>query len=202
MSPVDCERHRPAGEGDFATSSPESLLGLRRTCPSATEHRLTRRIAGSGCAGCRPPPADRRCPVSSAAGRLSDGYRRYALSLLVVVSSSISSTADPEHPRRGDPGRSRPVGHGARLPGRHRVRRLLHHRGHPIARWADRGSRRSIIARPVGVERDDRGERTRAQLHQLALARVGVGLGEAACTPPAHSLLSDYYPPERRGTAF
>ena len=36
----------------------------------------------------------------------------------------------------------------------------------------------------------------------LALARVGVGLGEAACTPPAHSLLSDLYPPERRGTAF
>jgi len=37
---------------------------------------------------------------------------------------------------------------------------------------------------------------------QLALARVGVGLGEAACSPPAHSLLSDYFPPERRGTAF
>jgi MFS family permease len=36
----------------------------------------------------------------------------------------------------------------------------------------------------------------------LALARVGVGLGEAACSPPAHSLLSDYFPPERRGTAF
>jgi MFS family permease len=29
-----------------------------------------------------------------------------------------------------------------------------------------------------------------------------VGLGEAACSPPAHSLLSDYFPPERRGTAF
>ena len=37
---------------------------------------------------------------------------------------------------------------------------------------------------------------------QLALARIGVGVGEAGCSPPAHSMLSDYYPPERRGTAF
>ena len=37
---------------------------------------------------------------------------------------------------------------------------------------------------------------------QLVLARVGVGVGEAGCSPPAHSILSDYYPPERRGTAF
>src|SRR5690606_23174178 len=37
---------------------------------------------------------------------------------------------------------------------------------------------------------------------QLALARVGVGLGEAACTPPAHSLLADYVPPEKRATAL
>ena len=36
----------------------------------------------------------------------------------------------------------------------------------------------------------------------LALARVGVGVGEAACSPPAHSLLADYFPPERRATAF
>jgi len=34
------------------------------------------------------------------------------------------------------------------------------------------------------------------------LARIGVGVGEAACSPPAHSLLSDYFPPERRGTAL
>jgi len=37
---------------------------------------------------------------------------------------------------------------------------------------------------------------------QLALARIGVGIGEAACSPPAHSLLSDYFPPDRRGTAL
>ena len=37
---------------------------------------------------------------------------------------------------------------------------------------------------------------------QLALARVGVGIGEAGCSPPAHSLISDYFPPSRRATAL
>jgi MFS family permease len=37
---------------------------------------------------------------------------------------------------------------------------------------------------------------------ELALARIGVGIGEAACSPPAHSLLADYFPPERRATAL
>ena len=37
---------------------------------------------------------------------------------------------------------------------------------------------------------------------QLALARVGVGVGEAGCSPPAHSLISDLFPIERRATAL
>jgi len=37
---------------------------------------------------------------------------------------------------------------------------------------------------------------------ELALARVGVGVGEAAFVPPAHSLISDYFPPARRATAM
>jgi predicted MFS family arabinose efflux permease len=37
---------------------------------------------------------------------------------------------------------------------------------------------------------------------QLLLARVGVGLGEAGGSPPAHSMISDYYPPEQRATAL
>jgi MFS family permease len=75
--------------------------------------------------------------------------------------------------------------------------------GIPIARWADRGVRRSIIALGLfawsGMTALTGFTRNFAE---LALARVGVGLGEAACSPPAHSLLSDYFPPERRGTAF
>src|SRR5690606_30083426 len=36
----------------------------------------------------------------------------------------------------------------------------------------------------------------------LVLARVGVGLGEATANPSSHSLLSDYFPSERRATAM
>lgn len=37
---------------------------------------------------------------------------------------------------------------------------------------------------------------------QLALARLGVGVGEAGCTPAAHALISDIVPPERRAAAM
>ncbi|WP_411287413.1 MFS transporter, partial [Phenylobacterium sp.] len=36
----------------------------------------------------------------------------------------------------------------------------------------------------------------------LLACRVGVGIGEAGCTPPANSLIADYYPPQRRSTAL
>jgi len=36
----------------------------------------------------------------------------------------------------------------------------------------------------------------------LAIFRVGVGLGEAGCSPPSHSLISDYFSVERRGRAL
>lgn len=36
----------------------------------------------------------------------------------------------------------------------------------------------------------------------LFLARVGVGIGEAGGSPPSQSLISDYFPPEKRGTAL
>jgi hypothetical protein len=35
----------------------------------------------------------------------------------------------------------------------------------------------------------------------LALARIGVGVGEAALSPPAHSLLADYFPVRTRHRA-
>ncbi|MDR2858660.1 MAG: MFS transporter [Novosphingobium sp.] len=37
---------------------------------------------------------------------------------------------------------------------------------------------------------------------QLAVARVGVGVGEATLTPCTYSLLSDFFPPHRRATAI
>lgn len=36
----------------------------------------------------------------------------------------------------------------------------------------------------------------------LLACRIGVGLGEAGCTPPANSLIADYFPPRRRSTAL
>jgi predicted MFS family arabinose efflux permease len=75
--------------------------------------------------------------------------------------------------------------------------------GIPLARWADRGSRRSIIALGLGVwSLMTAASGLARNFAQLALARVGVGIGEAAGTPPAHSLISDYFPPERRATAL
>ncbi|MFT4567179.1 MAG: putative MFS family arabinose efflux permease, partial [Saprospiraceae bacterium] len=37
---------------------------------------------------------------------------------------------------------------------------------------------------------------------QLLLARIGVGIGEAGGSPPSHSIISDYFPPEKRATAL
>jgi predicted MFS family arabinose efflux permease len=37
---------------------------------------------------------------------------------------------------------------------------------------------------------------------QMLASRVGVGVGEAAGAPPSYSILSDYFPPEKRGLAL
>lgn len=75
--------------------------------------------------------------------------------------------------------------------------------GIPIARWADRSVRRSIITGGLalwssmtfasGLVRD---------AAQLCGARLAVGLGESACSPAAHSLIADYFGPRQRATAL
>jgi MFS family permease len=75
--------------------------------------------------------------------------------------------------------------------------------GIPIARWADRGNRVNIIGISLfvwsvftvftGFARN---------FWQLLFARVAVGVGEAGCSPPAYSLISDYFEPKRRATAL
>jgi len=75
--------------------------------------------------------------------------------------------------------------------------------GIPIARFADSGVRRTVIAVGLAVWSAMTALQGLSRVFwQLAVARVGVGIGEAACSPPAHSLLSDYFPPERRATAL
>lgn len=75
--------------------------------------------------------------------------------------------------------------------------------GLPIARLAERRSRVNIISAAIGIWSLMTALCGLTQNYvQLLLCRVGVGVGEAGCSPPAHSLLSDYFPPERRATAL
>ncbi len=75
--------------------------------------------------------------------------------------------------------------------------------GIPIAYWADRGNRRNVISLAVAVWSGMTAVSGLAQNYgQLLLARIGVGLGEAGGSPPAHSMISDYYPPQQRATAL
>ena len=75
--------------------------------------------------------------------------------------------------------------------------------GIPIARLADRGSRRLILALSFAAWSAFTvvSGWARSGL-ALTAARIGVGIGEAGGTAPAHSLLSDYFPAERRATAL
>jgi predicted MFS family arabinose efflux permease len=75
--------------------------------------------------------------------------------------------------------------------------------GIPIARWADRGVRRNIIALALATWSIFTALSGAAQnfLHLFA-ARVGVGAGEAGCFPPASSMLCDYVPLRKRAGVF
>jgi len=75
--------------------------------------------------------------------------------------------------------------------------------GIPIARLADVWNRRNIIAIGLALwSLMTAASGLARSFGQLALARIGVGVGEAALSPPAHSLIADYFPPERRATAL
>lgn len=75
--------------------------------------------------------------------------------------------------------------------------------GIPVARLADRGDRRLVIAVSLAVWSVMTALCGVAQnFWQLALARVGVGMGEAGAIPPGQSLIADYFPPEKRTRAL
>ena len=74
--------------------------------------------------------------------------------------------------------------------------------GLPIARIAERGDRPLIIAVAVAVWSAFTALSGMAQTFtHLVLARIGVGVGEAGCTPPALSLIADTVPKEQRASA-
>jgi len=71
--------------------------------------------------------------------------------------------------------------------------------GVPIGRLADRKSRRGIIAIGITIWCIMTAACGLAKTFtQLFLARVGVGVGEATLNPSALSLISDYFPREKR----
>lgn len=75
--------------------------------------------------------------------------------------------------------------------------------GIPIARLAERKNRPLIIASSVLVWSGFTALSGAANnFVQLVAARIGVGVGEAGCTPPAHSLIADYVPKEKRASAL
>jgi len=75
--------------------------------------------------------------------------------------------------------------------------------GIPIARLAERGNRPRIIAICVLLWSALTALCGLAQnFTQLVLARAGVGVGEAGCTPAAHSLITDTVPREKRASAL
>lgn len=75
--------------------------------------------------------------------------------------------------------------------------------GLPIARLADRGNRRSVLAAGLGAwSALTLVSGFATSFAQLVAARLAIGVGEAAGTPTAHALIADYFPPERRARAL
>lgn len=75
--------------------------------------------------------------------------------------------------------------------------------GIPLGRLADIASRRWIVT--IGVAFWSAATAACGLAHhywQLFLGRIGVGIGEAALSPAAYSLIADSFPPERRATAI
>ncbi len=75
--------------------------------------------------------------------------------------------------------------------------------GMPIAMIADRRNRRNIIALAVAVwSAMTVACGLVANFWQMALARMGVAIGESGSTPPSHSIISDLFAPHERATAM
>ncbi|HTO68868.1 MAG TPA: MFS transporter [Myxococcota bacterium] len=146
-------------------------------------------------------PIPRTLPIANG---VAEGYRRYVLGLLVVV--YILNFVDrqiltilTEDIRKEMALNDTLIG----LLTGSAFALFYTFMGIPIARWADRGTRRTIIALALTVWSGMTALTGLAQnFAQLALARIGVGIGEAGGSPPAHSIISDLFPPERRGTAL
>ncbi len=75
--------------------------------------------------------------------------------------------------------------------------------GIPIARFAERANRITIVSIGAALWSVMTAACGMAgNFVQLALCRLGVGIGEAACVPPSQSAIADYFPADRRASAL
>lgn len=75
--------------------------------------------------------------------------------------------------------------------------------GIPIARLAERHNRMTILSICLALWSGMTALCGLATSYSfLLLARIGVSVGEAGCTPPAQSVISDYFPAKSRATAM
>mgnify|MGYP002779421336 FL=1 len=135
---------------------------------------------------------------------VSDGYRRYALVMLLIVYTInfldrqiVSILAEPikNDLQISDTqlGLLTGLAFGVVYCGF----------GIPIARLADRFNRVWIIGISLVVWSTFTVLCGRAWNYaSLVVFRMGVGVGEAGCTPTSHSLISDYVPKEKRASAL
>ncbi len=75
--------------------------------------------------------------------------------------------------------------------------------GVPVAWLADRSNRVRVLTVACALWSAATAACGVAQNYpQLAIARMSVGIGEAGGVPPSYSIISDYFPASRRGTAL
>lgn len=85
--------------------------------------------------------------------------------------------------------------------------------GIPLAHFAERGNRVKLMSACVALwslmtalcglaAEVTIGSMVIGAFWILLVCRIGVGVGESGCTPPANSLIADYFPPQRRSTAI
>src|ERR1043165_758688 len=73
----------------------------------------------------------------------------------------------------------------------------------PVGWLADRSNRVRVLAAACALwSAATMGCGLAATYAQLVVARMTVGIGEAGGVPPSYAIISDYFPPGRRGTAL
>jgi predicted MFS family arabinose efflux permease len=147
--------------------------------------------------GAAAPSAPRFAPVSAS-------YGRYALALLVaiytvnfldrqIITTIGESIKNDLHLTDSQMGALGGIYFAA-------VYTML---GIPIARVADKSNRPWVMTISLALWSGFTVISGLAKSYAvLAFARAGVGIGEAGCSPTAHSLLADYFPKEKRATAL